>query len=134
MILESTFGHLTSGIMSGSLCEEATGRFLDAVLDIITKETSLPGIEAPIHYWVPSIAPSGMTFVTSDSYPGWKNNLLACSLKFQYLDLLIIENNKVKKEEKLLSGLGRVRNVTIGPDGLIYVSIEHHGIIRIVPV
>jgi len=99
----------------------------------ITDNTTLPGMEQPLHYWVPSIAPSGMAFITSDRYPGWKNKLLVGSLKFQYLDLITLENEKVVKEEKLLDGLGRVRTVRIGPDGYIYVSIEQKGIFRLVP-
>jgi glucose/arabinose dehydrogenase len=99
----------------------------------ITDNTSLPGMEQPIHYWVPSIAPSGMAFVTSDKYPEWKGNLLVGSLKFQYLDRCVLEGNKVVKEEKLLQDLGRVRNVRQAPDGYIYVAIEHKGIVRIVP-
>ena len=99
----------------------------------ITDDTSLPGMEQPIHYWVPSIAPSGMAFITSDNYPGWKNKLLVGSLKFQYLNLVTIENGKVIKEEKLLEGMGRVRTVRIGPDGFIYASIEQLGIVKLVP-
>ena len=98
-----------------------------------TDKTSLPGMEQPIHYWVPSIAPSGMTFVTSDIYPEWKGNLLVGSLKFQYLDRCVLSNNKVIKEEKLLEGLGRVRSVKQGPDGYIYVGIENLGIVKIIP-
>jgi glucose/arabinose dehydrogenase len=55
------------------------------------------------------------------------------SLKFQYLNLVTIENGKVIKEEKLFEGMGRVRTVKIGPDGFIYASIEQLGIIRLVP-
>jgi len=100
---------------------------------ILTEKTSMPGMENPIHYWVPSIAPSGMDFVTSDKYPEWKGNILVGSLKFQYLNRCVLENNKVVKEEKLLEGLGRVRCVLEAPDGYIYVAIEHKGIVRIIP-
>ncbi len=99
----------------------------------ITDDTSLPGMEQPLHYWVPSIAPSCMAFVTSDKYPVWKGNLLVGSLKFNYLNRVVLENNKVTKEEKLLENMGRVRNVRQGPDGFIYVAIEQLGIVRIVP-
>lgn len=99
----------------------------------ITDNTSLPGMEQPLHYWVPSIAPSGMCFITSDKYPGWKGNLLVGSLKFKYLDLVTLQNGNVTGEEKLIDGLGRVRTVKEGPDGLIYVSIEQLGIVRLVP-
>lgn len=95
--------------------------------DITEKE----GMEQPLHYWVPSIAPSGMTFITSDNYKGWKGDLLVGSLKFQYLDLCHIKNGKVVKEERLLDGLGRVRSVRQGPDGYIYVGIENFGIVKL---
>jgi glucose/arabinose dehydrogenase len=101
--------------------------------EIISEYTELPGLENPIHYWVPSIAPCGMAFVTSDKYPDWKNNLLVGSLKFQYLNRIVLDGEKVVKEEKLLENMGRIRNVRQGPDGYIYVSIEQFGIVRIIP-
>ncbi|MCL4117350.1 UNVERIFIED_CONTAM: hypothetical protein GTU68_056794 [Idotea baltica] len=99
----------------------------------ITKHTSLPGMEQPLHYWDPSIAPSGMAFISSDVYPNWKGNLLVGSLKFQYLVRCIIENKRVIKEERLLDGIGRVRSVRQGPDGYIYVGVENVGIVKIIP-
>lgn len=99
----------------------------------ITDDTSLPGMEQPLHYWVPSIAPSGMVFIDSDNYPGWKNQLLVGSLKFKYLDLVSLENGSVKEEEKLMEDLGRVRTVEMGPNGYIYVSVEQFGIVKLVP-
>lgn len=98
-----------------------------------TKHTTLPGIEEPIHHWTPSIAPSGMAFVTGNTYPDWKDNLLVGSLKFQYLNRCVLKNNTVIQEEKLLEGLGRVRTVKQGPDGYIYVGIENLGIVKIIP-
>ena len=98
-----------------------------------TDYTALPGMEQPMHYWVPSIAPSGMALLTSDKYPGWKGNVLVGSLKFLYLDNCYIKNGKVTKEEQLLKNLGRVRSVHQGPDGLIYVGIENLGIVKILP-
>ncbi|WKK65827.1 PQQ-dependent sugar dehydrogenase [Lutimonas zeaxanthinifaciens] len=99
----------------------------------ITDKTEMPGMEQPIHYWVPSIAPSGMAFINSDIYPSWKGHLLVGSLKFQYLNLVRLENNAVISEEKLMEDLGRVRTVKIGPDGYIYVSVEQLGIVRLMP-
>ena len=99
----------------------------------ITDETSRPGMEEPLHYWVPSIAPSGMTFVSSDTYSQWKDNLLVGSLVFQYLERLVIDNEKVVQREKLLEGIGRVRNVRQGPDGFIYVAVEGKGILKLLP-
>ncbi|WP_350285283.1 PQQ-dependent sugar dehydrogenase [uncultured Croceitalea sp.] len=99
----------------------------------ITNETAKPGMEQPLYQWTPSIAPSGMTFVTSDKYPNWKGNLLVGSLAFQYLERLELKNNKVVYREKLMDGLGRVRNVRQALDGFIYVAIEGKGIYRLDP-
>lgn len=100
---------------------------------ILTDKTSMPGMEQPLYYWIPSIAPSGMAFVSSDLYPEWKGDLLVGSLRFQYLERLIIKDNKVVKREKLLENTGRVRNVRQGPDGYIYVGVEGKGILKIIP-
>ncbi len=100
----------------------------------ITEFTSKPGLADPLHYWVPSIAPSGMTFVTSDNYSSWQGNLLVGSLKFRYVARLELEGEKVVHEEKLLEGIGRVRAIEQGPDGYIYVSTEGPGmVLRMVP-
>ncbi len=100
----------------------------------ITDKTSNPKMEQPFYYWVPSIAPSGMAFSTSDIYKGWKNNLFVGSLKFEYLERLVIEGNKVVKREKILDKIGRVRNVKQGPDGYLYLGVEGRGIIKIMPL
>lgn len=98
--------------------------------DITKKE----GMLQPLIYYVPSIAPCGMAFVTSDKYPGWENNLLNGSLRFKYLERCVIKDNKIIKQEKLLEGIGRVRNVKVSPDGYIYVAVEQPGkILKIVP-
>lgn len=100
---------------------------------IITDETEKEGMEQPIHYWVPSIAPSGMEIISSDKYPAWKGNLLIGSLKFQYLEMLKLDNKKVTQRIKLMEDIGRVRNVRQGPDGYIYAAVEHKGIYKILP-
>lgn len=92
--------------------------------ETITDKTQAPGITDPLLYWIPSIAPSGMAFVTSDVYKPWKGALLVGSLRFKYLNLCYLNGNKVVKEEKLLKNIGRVRDVRQGPDGYIYVSVE----------
>lgn len=99
----------------------------------ITDKTEMDGMKQPIHYWVPSIAPSGMAFVTSDKYDDWKGSLLVGSLSFQYLERLVMDGNKVLSREKLMDAVGRVRDVREGPDGLIYVAIEGKGIYKLVP-
>ncbi|MCK0110076.1 PQQ-dependent sugar dehydrogenase [Flavobacteriaceae bacterium S0825] len=98
-----------------------------------TEITEKAGMEQPIHQWTPSIAPSGMEFVTSDIYPEFKGNLLVGSLKFQYLDLCVLDGNKIVEEKKLIEGLGRVRSIEQGPDGYIYVGVENVGIVKIIP-
>ena len=99
----------------------------------ITTETQKPGIENPIYYWLPSIAPSGMAFVTSDKYPDWKGHLLVGSLKFQYLELVKLKGAAVTDRQKIAADSGRVRNVMQGPDGYIYVAVEGKGILKIIP-
>ena len=98
-----------------------------------TEITEKEGMEQPLFYWVPSIAPSGMAFVTSNNYKSWKNSVLVGSLKFQYLERLVLKNNKVVKREKLFEGLGRFRNIKQAPDGYLYAGVEGVGIVKIVP-
>lgn len=97
-----------------------------------TEITEHDGMVQPLHYWDPSIAPSGMAFIDSNKYGDWNNNLLVGSLKFQYLDMCTLRDNKIIKEERLLDGLGRVRSVEQGPDGYIYVGIENLGIVKLI--
>ena len=99
----------------------------------ITSETEKQGMEQPLYYWVPSIAPSGMAFSTSGNYPEWKDQLFVGSLKFQYLERLVLKNNRVIERHKVLDSIGRVRNVKQGPDGYLYVGVEGKGILKIVP-
>ncbi len=99
----------------------------------ITDQKEMEGMEQPIFYWTPSIAPSGMTFVTTDNYDNWKGSLLVGSLAFQYLERLVFDGENVIKREKLLDGLGRIRDVKEGPDGFIYVAVEGKGIYKLLP-
>jgi glucose/arabinose dehydrogenase len=86
---------------------------------------SKPGMEQPLYYWVPSIAPSGMAFYTGNRFTNWKNNLFVGSLKFQLLVRLEIKDGKVVHEERLLEKrLGRIRDVRTGPDGFIYLLTD----------
>lgn len=96
-----------------------------------TDLTEKEGMAQPFHYWVPSIAPSGMAFVRSDKYSELDGNLLVGSLKFMYVEHLVIENDKVVKREKLLEGEGRVRSIEQGPDGFIYVGLEGIGVVKL---
>jgi glucose/arabinose dehydrogenase len=99
----------------------------------ITDDRALPGMEQPFYYWVPSIAASGMAFVTGEKYPEWKGDLLVGSLKKTYVERLQIRNNKVVAREKIADGIGRVRDVIVGPYGFIYIAVEYEGIYRIKP-
>ena len=102
---------------------------------VFTTLTEQEGMIDPVHYWTPSIGPSGMTFITSKHYPGWEGSLLVGSLRFEYLNLCRIDGQKVVSESTLLENIGRVRNVKQGPDGYIYVATEDPGTLyRIVPV
>lgn len=98
--------------------------------DITEKE----GMAQPVVYWDPSIAPCGTTFVKGDRYKNWKNNILVGSLRFMYLERIVLDGEKVTHQEKLLEGIGRVRNVEMSPNGYIYVAIENPGrILRLIP-
>jgi len=99
-----------------------------------TQLTEKEGMEQPVHYWVPSIAACGMTFVKSDKYPGWENQLLVGSLRYKYLNLCKMEDGKVKEEKILLKNIGRLRSVEVSPEGYIYVGVEGPGsVYRLIP-
>lgn len=102
---------------------------------VISDVSEKEGITPPIHYWIPSIGPSGMAFVTGNRYKGWEGNLLTGSLRFQYLNRSVLKDNKVTKEEILFKNIGRLRDVRMAPDGYIYIAVESPGIIyKLVPV
>jgi len=91
----------------------------------IGEGTSKPGLEQPVYYWDPSIAPSGMTFYTGDKFPAWKGDLFVGALKFQLLARLDVDGNRIVKEERLLEGMGdRIRDVVQGPDGYLYLLTD----------
>lgn len=91
----------------------------------IGEGTAKAGMEQPLHYWDPSIAPSGLAFYDSDVIPGWKGSLLIGSLKFRLLSRLEIDGNRIVREERLLQGLNeRLRDVRVGPDGLVYLLTD----------
>ena len=84
------------------------------------------GMEMPLKHWVPtSIAPSGLVFLTSDRYPGWKGSLFMGTLRGQQLVRLTVDGNRVTGEERLLENLGeRIRDVRQGPDGWLYLLTD----------
>jgi glucose/arabinose dehydrogenase len=91
----------------------------------IGEGTNKTGMQQPLYYWVPSIAPSGMAFYNGDRFPEWQGNLFIGSLKFRLLVRLELEGMKVVKEERLLKNeVGRIRDVRVGPDGFIYLLTD----------
>ena len=88
--------------------------------------TKAPGMAQPVTYWVPSIAPSGLAWLDSDRYgASWANNLLVGSLKFGYLVRLVLKDNRVVAKHIVQPELKqRVRDVRVGPDGLIYILTD----------
>lgn len=95
----------------------------------ITNISKKEGMEQPVSYFVPSIAPSGLTFMSTDKYPAWKGNLMIGSLRFNYLNRCVIKDNKVVKQEKILLNVGRLRNVKLGSDGYLYIGVENPGMV-----
>ena len=96
--------------------------------------SEMEGMEQPIYYYKPSIAPSGMQFYTSDVIPAWKGNLFIGALVLQHLNRLVIEDNKVVKEERLLTDKNwRVRSIKQGPEGYLYLGVDGGKILRIIP-
>lgn len=98
-----------------------------------TEITEKEGMEQPNTYWDPSIAPSGLDFITSDLYPNWKGKALVGSLKFNYLVLVEIDGTEVIERTIVLEDIGRVRDIRQAPDGYIYVAVEGKGIYKIMP-
>ena len=99
-----------------------------------TDATAKEGMVQPAAYYVPSIAPCGADFVTGDRYPGWENNFLVGSLRFDYIDRCVIKDNQIVHQERLLKNIGRMRDIQMGPDGYIYFATEDPGkIYRILP-
>jgi glucose/arabinose dehydrogenase len=91
----------------------------------IGEGTSKAGMEQPLYYWVPSIAPSGMAFYDGERFPRWKGNLFVGALRDRMLVRLQLDGEKVVKEERLLqNAIGRIRDVRAGPDGYIYLLTD----------
>ena len=95
--------------------------------------TAREGVEQPLYYWIPSIAPSGMMFYTGDRFPEWKGDLFVGAMAGQALVRLVLKGDRVVSEERLLTDLKqRIREVRQGPDGYIY-AIAGTSLVRIVP-
>lgn len=92
--------------------------------EVIHEGTSAAGMEQPAHYWVPSIATSGLLVYTGDRFPGWKGSIFVGGLAGQQIARLTMDGQRVASEETLIEGMGRVRDIRQGPDGLIYVAFD----------
>jgi aldose sugar dehydrogenase len=102
----------------------------------IHESTHKAGMEQPIYYWVPSIAPSGMAFYTGTLFPSWRDNLFVGALAGQALVRLELDGTRVAKEERLLQNLReRIRDVRLGPDGGLYLVTDNANgrILRVIP-
>ena len=99
-----------------------------AMTDITAKE----GMEQPVTYWVPSIAPCGANFYTGDLFPRWKGHLFVASLAAQELRRLELAGDKLVAQEIIFKDLGRIRHVIGGPDGALYVLLPER-IARLAP-
>lgn len=102
----------------------------------ISDKTALPGMAQPLHYWDPSIAPSGMAFYTGTDVEPWQGNLFVGALKMQKLVRLRIDNGEVVEEEDLIGDFGRrIRDVRMGPDGRLWLLTDESDgeVVRLVP-
>ncbi|MDB5865836.1 MAG: glucose dehydrogenase [Betaproteobacteria bacterium] len=97
----------------------------------IGQSTPKAGIEMPLYYWVPSIAPSGLAFYEGDKFPSWRGNMLLGALAGQMLVRLELDGEKIVREERMLKGvIGRIRDVRVGPDGFVYLlTDERRGVL-----
>lgn len=87
--------------------------------------TQKPGTEQPVYYWDPVIAPGGATFYSGAMFPAWQGNLLVAGLKEKHIARLVMQNDRVVGEERLLTDLGeRVRDVAVGPDGAVWAITD----------
>ena len=94
---------------------------------IISKLTHYEGMDQPVFHWTPSIAVCGIAFYDGSQFPEWKNNLLATSLKYERLHRVELDGMNMVKDEIIFEAESRVRDVEVGPDGIIYVALEDPG-------
>ena len=96
--------------------------------------TQKEGMEQPVYYYKPSIGPSGMVFYTGNAFPQWKGNLFMGAMALTHLNRLVIEQNKVIREERLFEDKKwRVRSVKQGPDGFLYIGVDGGMVLRVRP-
>jgi glucose/arabinose dehydrogenase len=109
---------------------EYTGKSINA------DRTAGPGLEQPVYFWTPDIAPSGITFYTGRLFPAWRGNLFVAALAGKHVARLVLDGRRVVGEERLLTELDtRCRDVQQGPDGAVYVLTDgaEGRILRLVP-
>ena len=94
---------------------------------IISEKTHMPGMEQPVWHWTPSIAVCGMKFYFGEPFGEWDGNILVTSLKFEYLERVVIKNGKRLESEIIFEAGSRVRDVEVGPNGNIFVALENPG-------
>ena len=90
----------------------------------IHEGTHREGTEPPVHFWVPSIATSGLLIYTGDRFPEWRGNMFVGGMRGEQLARLTMDGQQVEIEETLVHGMGRIRDVRQGPDGYIYLAID----------
>ncbi|MGB1048707.1 MAG: PQQ-dependent sugar dehydrogenase [Rhodothermales bacterium] len=105
--------------------------------DPLHESTHQEGMVQPLHYWVPSIATSGMVAYSGDLFPNWKGNLFVGGLRGQQIARLTMDGTSVVSEETIFEDMGRVRDIRQGPDGALYVGLDgdedEAGIVRLTP-
>lgn len=98
-------------------------------------EKTKTGLEQPVIHWVPSISPSAATFYQGTAFPKWVGNMFLATLSSTHIHRLVMDKNKVAKQEELIGDLGyRFRNIRPGPEGYLYFSTDEGKIGRLVPV
>lgn len=90
----------------------------------ISRDVSAPGLEDPIHVFAPPISPSGIAFYDGAAFPGWQRSLFVAGLNTPGLVRLTTEGDRVTREERLLTGLARIRHVVVGPDGRVHLLTD----------
>ena len=90
----------------------------------IHSATHQDGMESPTHIWVPSIGVTGMLFYTGDAFPDWRGDMIVASLRGEKLVRLTLDGQQVAREETLIHGIGRIRDVRQGPEGIIYLAMD----------
>lgn len=96
--------------------------------------TRREGMVQPLHYWTPRIGPSGLVVYSGDKFPAWRDNVFSGGMAATHLNRLVFENGEVVKQERLFLDRGwRVRQVTQGQDGFLYIGVDGGSVLRVRP-